>query len=823
MNGPEYLKSVPTILVMSSFDGRDRLGPSLIASIIEYLSLSYRTQTESFYLLNNFRLLFIPNPNVEGAFNNRKEEKTETGELVDPASDFNFGVNSPKSKCFQTSTARIMAHLFKEYLVIGALVVSQGKSQIQFPFGSTIKHEKQKSNDHKAFIFIAEKLAKMSPNDLSLNIRSFKTDLLASTGKTEGGFEDWAYASSEDIQNVDITCFDAKSYLTIQKKNSNLQTESEGGLDGNQDLLMLESSQNEEQMKQKMQKEKNLLKQFLVLTSTAVELPGGKSPPVRDLMKMSLKLLVPDQFSHRSFVYRVGMGDANEISLFPSEKEQKAQKKPFLRKRFLNTRLFGLLSNFSNFILKKMEIQDMHLSKNKKDLVLKVKVKGCLAINDFQLAADGLTLSFSKKDIERSGENYVAKLTLKPIGSEDISDFKGDIRISVLCDYTINDDNKPYSNLVRSKVDPNYKVIQSESVWSSTRVSQLHVHDLDVGLLARHKEKSDKIEDLFFRQRNDQVSLVLPQKFFAYIKDGFYLLFEYDLQERKVIYSIKNLDENISAKNIRFEDFSWEVKYFYENFDYSAVEHERDFSLNQEFFTGSPRSLEGFFSLLGKSLHVISVNQDNFYSTKSLIRVFEKDPGYGPLSGLPIPPEGLNCFSNDFSDSSEVFYLSILQSADLADVHEVHVFTLSPQLSRVRIRFFDSEVQLFEDQTFNGYGQQSLAQFRKFVGIVPDNFLNLLGQKIAIKYGRDEVYQECHLGRRNPFYQTKDILLLWGQKHNFYQSISSQSEGSFNAWVLLLVIVFAVLCAGLVLLIKYFKKVKEKMLDSNSPTKVEAI
>jgi hypothetical protein len=319
------------------------------------------------------------------------------------------------------------------------------------------------------------------------------------------------------------------------------------------------------------------------------------------------------------------------------------------------------------------------------------------------------------------------------------------------------------------------------------------------------------------------VSFVKPQKFFAYVKDGFYLLFEYDFQVRRIIYKIKNLDDKISAKNIRFEDFTWEVKYFYENFDFSTAKHEEDFSLNEEFFSGSSRSLEGFFSLLGKSLHVISVDQSNFYSTKSLIRVFEKDPDFDSLSGLPIPPEGLNCFSSQLTNSDDVFYVTIFPSSNASDLYEVHLYTMNQDLTEVRINFYKRIIPMYEDPTFNGYDQDNLSGFAKFIGILEKNELNLLGQMISIKYAEDQTYQECHLGRRNPFYNAKDVLKLWTQKNTFYKDIAHESESSSNWLILLMVIVFALICVGFVLSIKYCKQIKQRFLGEQIKPKVEAI
>ena len=144
---------------MSSFNGTDKLSPSLISSLLQFFSLSYRNDKDTYYFLNNYRLLVIPHPNVEGSFNNRKGEKTETEEIIDPQFDFNYGIVNNGYKCYQTSTARLIAHLYKEYLIIGTLILSKGKDSILFPFGSEAKHENQKSKDHKAYISIAEILS----------------------------------------------------------------------------------------------------------------------------------------------------------------------------------------------------------------------------------------------------------------------------------------------------------------------------------------------------------------------------------------------------------------------------------------------------------------------------------------------------------------------------------------------------------------------------------------------------------------------------------------------------------------------------------------
>ena len=827
MNGPQYTAALPTILIMSSFDGQDQLGPSLISSLIQFLSMSYRTNRDTYYLLNNYRLLFVPNPNIEGAFNHRSTEKSETGEFVDPLFDFNYGVSDLDHKCFQTSTARLLAHVFKEYLIIGTLVLSKGKGSIMFPFGSKNNSEMQHSNDHKAFESIALKLSDLTPQNLDLNIQKLNTELLPTKSKGVGRFEEWIYTSSEDIKNVEINCFDSNSYLRAQELKPSVSGRSTASIRSNKDLMLLQNSQDKRIQRDQRRnfKKKDMLKPFLVLTSWAV--PESMSPVlhIKDLMKMSLKLLIPGRFSHRSFVYRLQLGADNDIKLFPTAEDlaAKSKNKALLRKRAYNSIAFQFLKHFAFFVKKRMSIQDLRISKSGDTLEVWLKVEGCLRINDFQLTSDDLALDPASEDPEPVDGHFLTRLRLKSIKPGSLRLMRGDFKISVLCDYSINDDHKPFSNLIRSKVDPNYRVYQSDFGWTSTRVSQLQIHNFDVKVLERHRSKSDHLEDLFHHHRDDLVSLVPAQRFFAYVKDGFYLLFEYDYQARRVLYKIENLDPKISAKNIQFEDFRWEIKYYYENFDYSVAQHETDSLLNDDFARGSERSLEGFFALLGKSLHVVSVDQTNFFSTKSLIKVFEKDPDFGPSSGLPVPPEGLNCFSIDFSESEDVFYVSVQASARSADLHEVYLYTLKSDMSRVKMRFFEDSVEMYSDPSFNGFDQETLAKFQRFVGVIEFNQFNLLGQKVSIEYDHGKVYQTCHLGRRNPFYEAKDVLILWGQKHSFYLNVKKESSMGHKIGMFLMVMVCLGICIGIILGVRYFRKLRKRHTEQQSHPKVEVI
>ena len=104
---------IPTILLMSSLDGTDTIGPFFLSRFLSKVSEISESDVEMSYLLNNYRILVIPTANIFGFYSNQKEEKTANGKLVDVELDFNSGIISDQQRCFQSTTARILAHIFK--------------------------------------------------------------------------------------------------------------------------------------------------------------------------------------------------------------------------------------------------------------------------------------------------------------------------------------------------------------------------------------------------------------------------------------------------------------------------------------------------------------------------------------------------------------------------------------------------------------------------------------------------------------------------------------------------------------------------------------
>ena len=66
-----------------------------------------------------------------------------------------------------------------------------------------------------------------------------------------------------------------------------------------------------------MKNQQDVLKQFLIKNAASLKIDKTTERyKVHDLMKISLKLLVPGPYSTRSFVYKIMIAERNELALF---------------------------------------------------------------------------------------------------------------------------------------------------------------------------------------------------------------------------------------------------------------------------------------------------------------------------------------------------------------------------------------------------------------------------------------------------------------------------------------------------------------------------
>ena len=65
-------------------------------------------------------------------------------------------------------------------------------------------------------------------------------------------------------------------------------------------------------------------------------------------------------------------------------------------------------------------------------------------------------------------------------------------------------------------------------------------------------------------------------------------------------------------------------------------------------------TIQNFMSLLGKTLEISSKPENEFFRSKSLIKVYDEENNNPEFLGLPILSEGVNCFSFSSGKSKEL-------------------------------------------------------------------------------------------------------------------------------------------------------------------------
>lgn len=203
--GQAYVDKLPTVLIIAGFHGNEVTGTNSVYQFLTILNKYYYRNNDLYAMLQNVRLLLLPTANVNGFDNNIREE-TINGLTFDPNRDFPYDIIR-KDHCFQTTTAMIIDTIFRENLIVGCLTFHGGVNSITYPWGN-FAHEKQpKTGDDIAFHEVAQVLQEVSGENERLNIDKYKIGLLQDiVYDVHGGFEDWAYGASWDVNNVNNSC-----------------------------------------------------------------------------------------------------------------------------------------------------------------------------------------------------------------------------------------------------------------------------------------------------------------------------------------------------------------------------------------------------------------------------------------------------------------------------------------------------------------------------------------------------------------------------------------------------------------------------------------
>ena len=190
--------------------------------------------------------------------------------------------------------------------------------------------------------------------------------------------------------------------------------------------------------------------------------------------------------------------------------------------------------------------------------------------------------------------------------------------------------------------------------------------------------------------------------------------------------------------------------------------------------------------------------------------------------GLPIPVEGANCFSKN-PDSQEHFFLSLTPDKDSADLINVELFHFGASLDQPRLEFSSDDIKLFPDQTFNGFGNSSLFEYKKLIGILEREKDLIFGKHIKITQNRGKTVFSCYLGRKNPFYSNHDILILSQEKYGIGVKQDSKKNALYVFAIFLGIAGFIFVVIMLYLVCFKWKSKMKQIINTARPHKIQVI
>ena len=215
-NSMETIMKMPTVLIVGGIHGDDVIGSN---SILQFALMIARERNRSWTFQNmlmNVRLLMIPMANASGYFRKDPLEVQNLGwsRELDPQNDFNW---DPKANCFQSATAQLLNHVFKDNLIVGVLNFTSGSNAIYYPWGNKHKDSVPVSADNSAYTHISCLIRDAVGVNPKFDLPKLKFSTLEEVkGTIQGGFEDWAYAGSAESNYIADHCQDWTSVYSTR-------------------------------------------------------------------------------------------------------------------------------------------------------------------------------------------------------------------------------------------------------------------------------------------------------------------------------------------------------------------------------------------------------------------------------------------------------------------------------------------------------------------------------------------------------------------------------------------------------------------------------
>jgi hypothetical protein len=207
--GPEFVNSLPVVLLVAGFHGDEVVGTNSLYRMIELFCDNFFKQKLWSNLIGNVRIMMLPMANVNGFYHQKREETVllnENSTEFDPNRDFPYDPDK-KQGCFETSTAELLDAIFRDNIIVGCLTFHGGANSITYPWGNIPHLNRAESGDQVAFDAVANVLTQVAGGNTNFEIKPYEIGTLEEVVYVvHGGFEDWGYGASFDTKYIDKKC-----------------------------------------------------------------------------------------------------------------------------------------------------------------------------------------------------------------------------------------------------------------------------------------------------------------------------------------------------------------------------------------------------------------------------------------------------------------------------------------------------------------------------------------------------------------------------------------------------------------------------------------
>lgn len=783
-NGAEYIKQLPTVLIVAGIHGNEVVGTNAVFRLFDII-LSFKSVDETWFsILNNLRIIFLPMVNPSGFYHKRREEQQErdgSSVLIDPNRDFNWD-NS--DGCFVTLAGQMINHVFKDNLIIGSLTYHGGDNSLTYPWGTYVHLNHSFSKDHGAYKHIVEMLKDAAGENPKMNVPFYNTGTMEKiVYDVNGGYEDWAYGGSYEHKYLTMDCLPkhspfSKEFLETDENSNRVfiflveagmdKTPEEGTL-GNQMSVLNKSDP--KSIIGNISRNITLMKQFFeVMRPFPFLLEMNATPKENDQNKSILKMILDVKGCHKI--------DSIEITSPP------------------------VLSQSS-------KIEDLLYSINTQSIPIVLEA-----------------------EIDRLSEKWKNP---------------AEVHLKINCDSHWLKENvhgDPQSHFFRAKTNPDYSVTRKDFTFGAINLDDIVIHNVDINRLDKsisfHK-KFDEIEILYDDHMMIKVGDRFPLELTYDVVSHQAIVSE--SHTRVNISNKKSKDEGITeAKDARdlndemdtmlkdqkglmisiFENNSvlkvtTDSKYvlpkfrkFYENpSSFRKLKLTEDqmkgTSLDVEFKLNEPLSLSPteYLNLLGKRVVLNVPGKVQQESLKGII-IWKKDvdsvkeakmgkslplpeTSNSPETketpekpkeenpGLKIPVAGANCGTGnpttlvDSTNLENTFEVVLQRGKD--DEVFVSAYTDQHNIPGLSFCIDDSEITALKKAKTSNSGVV------RFSGKLETISTNLLGKKVQLKSG-NEVVLECFLEKSEGVYSNSPVMILQdmlAQQNDFDSKAPSES------------------------------------------------